>query len=95
MLHVVGRTWQRDAARARGRAYRIAQMLAGAALDAATLAVSAPGVSAHAYLGFDAARLAALYRAGAGQHGGRAAVRGGNRHAAAELTRSLACAGAQ
>lgn len=93
VLHVVGRTWHSDAARG-ARAYRIAQMLAGAALDAATLAVSAPGVSAHAYLGFDAARLAALYRLAPGSTVG-AQLCVGATAAGCELTRSLACEGAQ
>lgn len=63
IVHVCTRRWQ--AADPRGaRAYRIDQMLTGVALDAGTLAVSDGGVSAHAYLGFDAQAVADLYHAG-------------------------------
>lgn len=60
IVYVCTRRWQ--AGDPRGpRAYRIDQMLAGAALDAGTLAVSTARVSAHAYLGFDADAVARLY----------------------------------
>jgi hypothetical protein len=60
VVHVCTRRWHVDDPRG-PRAYRIDQMLTGAALDAATLAVSAVDVSAHAYLGFDAEDLARMY----------------------------------
>lgn len=60
IVYVCTRRWQ--AGDPRGpRAYRVDQMLAGAALDAGTLAVSSERISAHAYLGFDADAIARLY----------------------------------
>lgn len=60
IIHVVDRLDFRDHAWG-NRAYRVQQMVVGAALDAVMLAASAYGVGSHPLLGFDAVRADRLY----------------------------------
>ena len=65
LIFLVGQTDLRDSGGV-ARAYRIQQMMTGAALDAAALVAADAGLTAHPVFGFDALEADRLFALGAG-----------------------------